>query len=222
MDNTELKHAILAALEATGDVDVSHIGVIVEQGVVTLTGHVRSYADVARAEEIVRSVKGVRAIAEEISVKAEVTQAHSDEQIAADILRRFERDARIPVQQLQVRVRNAWVTVGGSVDAIQQRDAIAAVLARLPGVQGVINQVEVLPPMDVTTVRGVIADCLHRQADVDAANIGIRVHDGIVTLICEVEHMDQIGVAREAVRQIDGIADVVIEFRLDADHPSLA
>ena len=216
MDNTELKHAILDALEAPGDVDVSHIGVIVEHGVVTLTGHVRSYADVARAEEIVRTVPGVHAIAEEIVVGVEPAQAHSDERIAADILKRFERHAHIPVQQLQVRVRDAWVTVGGYVEALEQRDAIAEVLARVPDVQGVINQVDVLPVMDALVVRSIIADCLHRQADIDAANIGIRVHDGVVTLICDVEHMDQIGIAREALRQIDGVADVVVEFTTGA------
>ena len=58
------------------------IGVIVHDGVVTLTGEAKHYAGRWAAEDATKRVKGVRAIANEIQVKMPVAGMRSDTDIA--------------------------------------------------------------------------------------------------------------------------------------------
>ena len=52
-----LRQQILGELEFEPAVDAAHIGVLVEDGVVTLTGYVRSYAERAIAEQVVARIE---------------------------------------------------------------------------------------------------------------------------------------------------------------------
>lgn len=67
--DAQLKKDIEAELEWEPAVNAAHIGVLVHNGVVTLTGHLETFAEKHVAERVVRRVAGVRAIANEIDVK---------------------------------------------------------------------------------------------------------------------------------------------------------
>src|SRR5271166_4850519 len=69
MSDLQLRKDILNELEFEPSVNAAHIGVAVERGVVTLTGHASNYPEKLAAVKAVRRVKGVRAIAEEIEVR---------------------------------------------------------------------------------------------------------------------------------------------------------
>ena len=53
MDDLSLRDHVLSELEFEPSVNASHIGVAVDDGVVTLSGHVGSYAEKLAAEKIV-------------------------------------------------------------------------------------------------------------------------------------------------------------------------
>jgi osmotically-inducible protein OsmY len=55
-----------------------HIGVTANHGVVTLSGHVGSYAQKLAAEMAARRVKGVKGVAEEIEVRLPSDTKRSD------------------------------------------------------------------------------------------------------------------------------------------------
>lgn len=58
MSDLNLRKFILEELEFQPDIDAANIGVTVENGVVTLTGHVNSYAQKISAERAVKAIKG--------------------------------------------------------------------------------------------------------------------------------------------------------------------
>lgn len=58
MSDLNLRKFILEELEFQPDIDAANIGVTVENGVVTLTGHVNSYAQKISAERAVKGIKG--------------------------------------------------------------------------------------------------------------------------------------------------------------------
>ena len=60
-------------------IDAADIGVAVENGVVTLTGHVPTFADKMSAERIVSRIKGVKGVAEEIEVRPVGTNLTADD-----------------------------------------------------------------------------------------------------------------------------------------------
>jgi osmotically-inducible protein OsmY len=64
-----LRQDIIDELDFEPSIDSADIGVAVEDGIVTLTGHVPTYAQKVTVEDVVRRVKGVKGIAEEIEVR---------------------------------------------------------------------------------------------------------------------------------------------------------
>ena len=77
-----LKADVLAELAWDPMVDADHIGVTVRDGLVTLTGHAESYWQKRAAETAVGRVKGVKAIAEAMTVSLPLHVSRSDEEIA--------------------------------------------------------------------------------------------------------------------------------------------
>jgi BON domain len=69
MDDKQLRQNVLDALEFEPSINAVNIGVAVDDSVVTLSGHVSSYAEKTAAERVARQVKGARAIAQEIEVR---------------------------------------------------------------------------------------------------------------------------------------------------------
>ena len=67
--DSELQRDVLEELKWEPSVDAAHIGVSVKEGVVTLSGHVSSYAEKYAAERAAKRVYGVKAVANELEVK---------------------------------------------------------------------------------------------------------------------------------------------------------
>ena len=67
--DSEIKEDVLDELMWQPNIDETQIGVIVEKGVVTLTGFVDAYAKKTAALDAVKNVKGVKAVANDIEVK---------------------------------------------------------------------------------------------------------------------------------------------------------
>jgi hypothetical protein len=82
MSDKILRQAIVDELDFEPSIDSTNIGVAVENGVVTLTGHVASYAEKVAAERAVERIRGVRAIAEKIEVRYPGHKRTSDDEIA--------------------------------------------------------------------------------------------------------------------------------------------
>ena len=67
--DSELQRDVLDELKWEPSVDAAHIGVSAKDGVVTLSGHVSSYAEKFAAERAAKRVQGVLAVANELEVK---------------------------------------------------------------------------------------------------------------------------------------------------------
>ena len=111
MSDLQLRQDVVDELEYEPSVDSAHIGVAVDAGVVTLTGHVASYAEKQAAIAAVRRIKGVRAIAEEIDVRYPSHKKASDDEIAKRAIDILGWDAMVPTDSIQVMVRDGWVTL---------------------------------------------------------------------------------------------------------------
>ena len=96
MNDKTLRQIVIDELDFEPRIDAAHIGVTAEGGVITLTGHVGSYAEKIAAEEAVRRVKGVKAIAEEIEVRYPFAKKTADDEIAKRAVHILEWDSSIP------------------------------------------------------------------------------------------------------------------------------
>ena len=178
----QLQHDVIAELEWEPSVDHADIGVSVVDGVVTLNGYVKSYAEKIAAERAVRRVAGVNAIAEELKVRFASDPKTADHEIAKRILDMMQWSVLVPKQMVQVKVEHGWVTLTGQVDWHYQSEEARRIASGISGVTGVSNDIHVAPHVAPADVRKRIQDAFERQADLDAAAITVSVDGGKVTL----------------------------------------
>src|ERR1035441_9395829 len=80
--DAEIRRDVESELQWDPSIDDGEIGVIVNGGVVTLTGDVGHYQGKCAAEDITKRVSGVRAIANDIQVKIPMSGIRTDTEIA--------------------------------------------------------------------------------------------------------------------------------------------
>jgi hyperosmotically inducible protein len=177
MSELQLRQDVVDELEFEPSVDAAHIGVAVDKGVVTLTGHVASYAEKQAAIAAVRRVKGVRAIAEEIEVRYPMDKKTSDDEIAQRAIDILGWDTMVPSDAIQVMVHNGWVTLTGSVDWYYQKKHAEEDVRKLSGVRGVTNTIKIKPSAQAEDVKRKIEEALKRHAEIEASAIQVTVRE---------------------------------------------
>lgn len=182
MDDLTLRDNVLNELEFEPSVNAAHIGIAADNGVVTLTGHVGSFAEKLMAERVVQRVKGVRAIAQEIEVRLPSDQKTSDDDIAQRALKIIEWDTTIPNGKIQIKVQKGWVTLTGEVPWYFQSTAAESAVRKLSGVIGITNDITIKPSVQAGDIKHRIEDALKRNAEFEANQIRVLVSGGRVTL----------------------------------------
>lgn len=178
MSSATLRQDIIDELDFEPSIDAADIGVSVEDGVVTLTGHVPTYSQKIAVEDVVRRVKGVRAIAQEIEVRPYGTNISADDEIAKRAVNSINWHTAIPAGAVQVKVQKGWVTLTGKVDWQYQKNAAEDAVSKLTGVIGVSNQVALKPRPSSFDVKKRIEDALKRNAELEAKAISVDVLEG--------------------------------------------
>lgn len=180
--DSHLQKSVLAEFAWEPSVTAGHIGVTADDGVVTLSGHVGSYAEKHAAETAARRVKGVRAVVEEIEVRLPVGTERSDPEIAAAATERLFWNVSIPKDSLQVTVEKGWVTLSGEVDWWYQKDAAEHDIRPLHGVVGIMNQIILRPRVNTAGLGDDIMHALHRSWFFDPSTVQVRAEGGNVVL----------------------------------------
>jgi osmotically-inducible protein OsmY len=180
--DSQLQQAVLEQFTWEPSVTGGHIGVTASAGVVTLSGHVDSYAQKHAAETAARRVKGVKGVAEEIEVRLPFDTGRSDEDIALAAIERLSWNVSVPKDSVQVKVENGWVTLTGQVDWWFQKEAAEHDIRPLHGVIGVSNQTTIKPRINTATLSEDITHALHRSWFFDPAAVHVRANGGKVVL----------------------------------------
>jgi osmotically-inducible protein OsmY len=178
----ELQQAVLAELDWEPSVVAAHIGVTANAGIVTLTGHVETFAEKNAAETAARRVRGVKAVAENIQVELAFERIRGDDDVAAAAVERLAWDTSVPAGTITVKVEHGWITLTGQVLWFFQKEAAGQDVARLHGVTGVSNQIVVKPIVDLSDISARIRRALHRSWLLDDENITVRADGGHVHL----------------------------------------
>jgi osmotically-inducible protein OsmY len=174
-----IKRDVEAELRWNPDIDATDIAVSVKNGVVTLSGFVRSYAQKYEAEQTAKRVNGVAAVANDIEVRLPIFNQRPDPEIARDAVEEIEKNLPYSSDHIRVIVRDGWVTLEGWN---YQRERAVQVVHRVRGVKGVTNLIELQPRVPPVEVKHKIEEAFRRSAEVDANRITVETEGGIVTL----------------------------------------
>lgn len=132
-NDLDLRRDLLDELESEPSVDAAHIGVAARDGVITLTGAVKSYSEKLAAERVVKRVRGVSAIANDIDVRLPGAEAA------------FRRSAELDAHKVRVETRDGKVTLRGDLHSWSERQEAGRTAWAAPGVTNVENLIVVRP-----------------------------------------------------------------------------
>jgi osmotically-inducible protein OsmY len=212
----QLKSDISEELAWDPAINDTHIGVIVKDGVVTLAGHLDTFAEKHAVEKAVRRVAGVRAIALDLEVKLAANHRRDDSDIAEAANVALRLNSIVPMDKVRVEVEDGWVTLSGEVDWAYQLASAEQCIRPLAGVRGLTNNITIKPRVKGKDVAAQITAAFTRHAVREAKHIDISVDGATVTLSGKVdslaEHDAAIGVAFSA----HGVSHVVDHLRVGA------
>jgi osmotically-inducible protein OsmY len=210
----QLKKDVEAELEWDATVTASTIGVAVKDGVVTLSGHLTSFAQKHAVERAVLRVQGVKGVAVELDVRLGANAKRTDAEIASAAESALRWNALVPDDRIKVMVEKGWVTLSGEVDWDYQRNQALKVVRPLTGVLAVSNNLTVKPTTTPANVKSRIQGALERQADREAKNIEVIVSGHTATLKGQVHSWAERIAAQGAAWSAPGITSVVNELRV--------
>ena len=135
-----VRELVIQQLDWAPAIDATGIGVAIHNGIVTLSGTVRTHAESLAAERTALGVEGVRAVANDIRVRNPRERNTAD--IAADAARALELRCTVP-RTVRLAVDRGCVSLSGEVEwPFQQLDAEDAV-RHVRGVTAIANHIEV-------------------------------------------------------------------------------
>jgi osmotically-inducible protein OsmY len=207
--DTQLQQDIIAELKWEPSVNAAQIGVEVKDGVVTLAGHVSSYAEKYDAERAAQRVSGVKALAVEMDVNLPGSSKRTDADIARSAENVLEWMTYLPRNSVKVKVEHGWITLTGELDWEYQRRAAVDAVRYLMGVTGVSNQIAIKPKVSLSAVKSDIEAALKRRALRDAQEIAVKVHGADVTLTGMVHSWSERDLARNSAWATPGVRNVV-------------
>ncbi len=180
--DSDIKRDVEDELRWDPDIDATDVGVAVHNGVVALTGFVRSYAQKTEAERDSKRVAGVVGVANDIEVRLPVLDARPDPDIVRDAVSALKAELPYSSEKIKVIAADGWLTLEGAVEWNYARERAESAVKRIRGVKHVTNSITVKPTVAPHEIRRKIEDAFRRSAELDASRITVEANGSEVIL----------------------------------------
>lgn len=175
----------LAGIEG---LDAEDVRVSLDDGMVALSGQVENILMHDLAIRAATTVRGVRAIDDNLSVRP---SDHSDRQIEREVETALALDPATEHWEIDALVSDGQVSLRGSVESLAEKSLASRVAKSVRGVRGVENDIVIDYPADRTDeqIAHDVTQLLRWNTTVAAESIRIDVEDDVVTLSGQVDSL---------------------------------
>ena len=212
--NEILQKEVQDAIKYEPLLHAAEIGVVVKDGVVTLTGTVDSFLKKVEAETAVKNVAGVKAVAENIKIHFESSFVKNDTEIANEIVNAWRWNLDVPSENLKVKVENGWVTLEGEVEWNYEKEAARKSVEKLIGVVGVSNDIALKSNYNDAVEEASIHRAFSRSWTLNDNNVHVNVDHNNVKLTGTVSSLYQKDEAARLAWNTVGVASVTNELAI--------
>lgn len=216
--NEALQKEIQDAIKWEPKLHAAEIGVVVHEGIVTLSGTVDNYSKKLQAEEATKNIQGVKAVVEQIEVQFDTDWAkHDDSDIAREIVNAYRWNWQLPKGMIHVKVENGWVTLDGETNWNYQREEAKNCIKNFTGIKGVNNHIKIKLEVESKLEKNQIEAAIQRNLFLKNEHVAVAVMDHRVTLTGTVSTWYQKEEAARMVWSAPGVWSVENDLRLFYD-----
>jgi len=213
--DSDIKQEIDVALRSCPQIDARGISVIADGAVALLFGYVHDFSHKYIAEDIVKRVVGVAAIANDIQIRTPQSKANSDAgadpELAREAVAGLKRRLPLYSDRICPIVRQRIITLKGVVDDIDQRDEAERAAREVKGVVAVVNEIMLSPSTQSIrpeSVRQLIEESFRRNGQQDAQDIRVETDATGVILRGHVRAWAERRQAEESAWSVPGVRSV--------------
>jgi osmotically-inducible protein OsmY len=211
----ELQRTVEDELRWEPDIDSTDLAVAVRNGVVMLTGFVRSYVQKIKAEEVAKRVRGVRGVANEIEVRLPIIHQRPDPDIARDAVDALRLELPYTSEQIRVIVKDGWVTLEGNLEWHYQKERAETAVRKIRGVKGITNSIKLAPRVEPSQIKEKIEQALLRNAELDAKSIQVEANGSEIILRGTVRTWVEREEAERVAWSAPGVTKVVNQITIE-------
>jgi osmotically-inducible protein OsmY len=215
--NEDLQQDVQNAIKFEPMMHAAEIGVTVKDGIVTLSGIVDAYFKKTEAENAAKSVAGVKAVVENITIKYN-DFLKNDNDIANEILKALSNNWSVPKDVIKVKVEDGWVTLDGELPWNYQRDAAKSAVNYLMGVKGITNNIKIKSEVSDAVEKKHVENALERHWSINAKDITVEVSGTMVTLTGNVTSLYQKEEAGRIAWNTPGVLSVNNKLEVEYDY----
>ncbi len=207
--DSTIKQDILDELIWEPSIDETEIGITVQNGIVTLSGHVNYYSEKLAAEKAAKRVYGVKAVVEEIDVKIENSDSiPTDQDIAQAALDHLKWDTNVPEDDIKLNVEDGWIILEGEVEWNYQKESAKNAVRSLAGVRGVTNLIKIKNTVEPQNLKEKIRSAFVRSAGIDADHVEVIIEGHKVILNGTVQSWAEKKQAEKTAWSAPGVSEV--------------